>query len=144
MKKLVLLVILCIQFGCDDTIGSDDVMELTNLEFTIFEREVTNTAMIVQGTVINTGTIKVSSPWYIEGMFYSDTTFTIILGGDDEKKNVPLEPGVGINWTLSYNRYCRYNDFFFCISCSWFSHISNGWIFLFNIYCILTSKKKEH
>ena len=103
MKKLLLMVILFIQFGCNDTIGSDDVMELTSLDFIILEREVTNTAMIVQGTVLNTGSVKVSSPWYIEGMFYSDSNYTTIFGGENERKNFPLESGVSTSWILSFS-----------------------------------------
>ena len=103
MNKMLLLLILLMQFSCDDTIGSDDVMELTNLAFTILERDVTNSAMIVQGTVINTDTIKVSSPWYIEGMFYSDNNYETIFGGTNKRINVPLESGVSYNWTLSFS-----------------------------------------
>ena len=63
----------------------------------------TSTTLTVRGSVINTGTTKVSSPWYIEGMFYSDTNFTTILGGANQTINVPLESGVNYNWTLSFS-----------------------------------------
>ena len=104
MKKILIIISILLSSSCNNTIGSDDVNELTNLEFTIDdEREVTSTALIVKGSVINTGTIKVSSPWYIEGMFYSDTTFTTILGGASQIINFPLESGVNYNWTLSFS-----------------------------------------
>ena len=104
MKKFLVIISILLLISCNNTIGSDDVNELTNLEFTIDdEKEVTSTALIVKGSVINTGTTKVSSPWYIEGMFYSDTNFTTILGGASQTINVPLESGVIYNWTLSFS-----------------------------------------
>ena len=104
MKKILVIISILLLSSCNNTIGSDDVNELTNLEFTIDdEKEVTTTALIVKGSVINTGTTKVSAPWYIEGMFYSDTNFTTILGGASQTINVPLESGVNYNWTLSFS-----------------------------------------
>ena len=106
MKKILLIISIVLLISCDSSkpVGSDGVNELTNLEFIIdVEREVTSTALIVKGSVINTGTIKVSSPWHIEGMFYSDTNFTTILGGASQTINVPLESGVNYNWTLSFS-----------------------------------------
>ena len=104
MNKILVMLLFFLLISCDNTIGSDDVNELTNLEFSIDdEREVTSTALIVKGGVINKGTIKVSSPWYIEGMFYSDTNFTTILGGANQRINIPLEPGVNYNWVLTFS-----------------------------------------
>jgi len=102
MNKILVILSIFLLISCNNTIGSDDVNELTNLEFTIDdEKEVTTTALIVKGSVKNTGTIKVSSPWHIEGMFYSDNNFTTILGGASQTINVPLESGVSYNWTLA-------------------------------------------
>ena len=104
MKKFLVIISILLLISCNNTIGSDDVNELTNLEFTIDdEKEATSTALIVKGSVINTGTTKVSAPWYIEGMFYSDTNFTTILGGASQTINVPLESGVNYNWTLTFS-----------------------------------------
>jgi len=104
MNKILVILSIFLLISCNNTIGSDDVNELTNLEFTIDdEKEVTTTALIVKGSVINTGTTKVSSPWYIEGMFYSDNNFTTILGGASQTVNVPLESGVSYDWTLSFS-----------------------------------------
>ena len=106
MKKILLIISIILLISCDSSkpVGSDGVNELTNLEFIIDdEKEVTSTALIVKGSVQNTGTINVSSPWHIEGMFYSDINFTTILGGASERINVPLEPGVAYNWTLSFS-----------------------------------------
>ena len=104
MNRILIIISIIFLTNCNNnTIGSDDVIELTNLELAIDEREVTSTALIVKGSVINIGTTKVSSPWYIEGMFYSDSNFTTILGGASQKINVPLESGVSYNWILSFS-----------------------------------------
>ena len=103
MNRILIIISIILLINCNNTIGSDDVIELTNLEFTIDEKKVTSTALIVKGSVINTGITKVSSPWYIEGMFYSDSNFTTILGGASQTINVPLESGVNYNWTLSFS-----------------------------------------
>ncbi len=103
MNRILIIISMILLINCNNTIGSDDVIELTNLEFSIDEKEVTSTALIVKGSVINTGITKVSSPWYIEGMFYSDSNFTTILGGASQMINVPLESGVNYNWTLSFS-----------------------------------------
>ncbi len=62
MKNILLIISIIFLINCNRPIGSDDVIEFTNLEFTIDENEATSTALIVTGSVINTGTIKVSSP----------------------------------------------------------------------------------
>ena len=106
IKNILLIISIILLIGCDSSkpVGSDNVNELTNLEFIIDdETEVTSTALIVKGSVQNTGEINVSSPWYIEGMFYSDTNFTTILGGANQTINVPLESGVNYNWSLSFS-----------------------------------------
>ena len=104
MNKILVILSIFLLISCNNTIGSDDVNELTNLEFIINdEKDVTSTELIVKGSVINTGTTKVSSPWYIEGMFYSDTNSTTILGGTSKTIYVPLESGVNYNWTLSFS-----------------------------------------
>ena len=81
MKNILVIISILLLFNCNNTIGSDDVIELTNLEFSIdVEKDVTSTALIVKGSVINLGTTKVSSPWYIEGMFYSDNNLFLTVG----------------------------------------------------------------
>ena len=62
MKKIIFIISTLLLIACNSTIGSDDVNELTNLVFTIDEKEVTSTALIVSGNVENIGTIKISSP----------------------------------------------------------------------------------
>ena len=92
--------------GNRDIVGSDEVYEISDLFFTIGNKVVTNTQMTVEGIVTNIGTTIISPQWYIEGMFYSDTNFTTILGGATTNViNIPLEPDVSYNWELSFESY---------------------------------------
>ncbi|SVD67897.1 uncharacterized protein METZ01_LOCUS420751 [marine metagenome] len=77
--------------------------KLFNLEFAIIEREVTNSSLIVQGNVKYLGTSMVGYPWYIEGDFYSDHSYTIIFGSDSELIESLLASGVTSNWILSFS-----------------------------------------
>ena len=57
MNKTLVIISILLLISCNNTIGSDDVNELTNLEFIIDdEKDVTSTALIVKGSVINKGT----------------------------------------------------------------------------------------
>ncbi|PCH59910.1 MAG: hypothetical protein COC11_01060, partial [Candidatus Neomarinimicrobiota bacterium] len=63
----------------------------------------TNQSLQVTGMITNTGDTTILAPWSVEAEFYSDSTFTLILGGDQQSFNVNLQPGVSIQWTLSYS-----------------------------------------
>ena len=76
MNKIVLILPLLFSLGCFDIIGSTDVFELNNVTLTVTEMETTNYHWKVSGTVVNNGDSTISAPWYIEAMFYSDSTFT--------------------------------------------------------------------
>ena len=53
--------------------------------------------------ITNIGDTTIIAPWSVEAEFYSDSTFTLILGGDQQSFNVNLKKGVSILWTLSYS-----------------------------------------
>ena len=89
--------------GCYDIIGSNNVFELNNVLLTVTETEATNYQWKVSGTVVNTGDTTVLAPWYIEAMFYSDDTFTETFGGDNDRMNFNLEPGVTSYWHLTHS-----------------------------------------
>ena len=65
--------------------------------------EVQNHRWKVSGTVVNTGDSTILAPWYIEAMFYSDSTFTTTFGGDNDRMNFPLESGVTSYWSLTHS-----------------------------------------
>ena len=49
---------------------------------------------------MNIGDTTVLAPWYIEAMFYSDSTFTTTFGGNSRRMNFSLEPDVTAYWYL--------------------------------------------
>ena len=102
MKKIVSMLLLLLSTGCFDIIGSNDVFELNSVNLIITETEASNSQWKVYGTVMNTGDTTILAPWYIEAMFYADSTFSTTFGGDNERMNFPLEPGVTSYWTLDH------------------------------------------
>ena len=53
--------------------------------------------------ITNTGDTTILALWWVEAEFYSDSTFTLILGGDQQSFNVNLQTGVSTQWTLNYS-----------------------------------------
>jgi len=102
MKKIVSMLLLLLSTGCFDIIGSNDVFELNSVNLIITETDASNSQWKVYGTVMNTGDTTILAPWYIEAMFYADSTFSTTFGGDNERMNFPLEPGVTSYWTLDH------------------------------------------
>ena len=102
MKKIVSMLLLLLSTGCFDIIGSNDVFELNSVNLIITETGASNSQWKVYGTVVNTGDTTILAPWYIEAMFYADSTFSTTFGGDNERMNFPLEPGVTSYWTLDH------------------------------------------
>ena len=105
MKKILLTLTLSLFLatGCYDIIGSNDVFELNNVTLTVTEMEAQNYRWKVSGTIVNNGESTIKAPWYIEAMFYSDSTFTETFGGDNDRMNFPLESGVTGHWTLTHS-----------------------------------------
>ena len=103
MKKIVSMLLLLLSTGCFDIIGSNNVFELNSVSLTVIEMEATNTRWKVSGTVVNTGDTTILAPWYIEAMFYSDSTFTTTFGGDNDRMNFNLESGVTSYWSLTHS-----------------------------------------
>lgn len=105
--KAFTLVITCVLYvSCEDAgpvVGSEDVNVISNVSFTITDKEVTSTELTATGRVRNDGTARISPPWYIEGIFYGDSTFTLQLGGRNTTMNVALNPGVATFWTLLFS-----------------------------------------
>ena len=91
MKKIVLILPLLFSLGCFDIIGSNDFFELNKVILTVTEMEAQNSHWKVSGTILNTGDSTILAPWYIEAMFYSDSTFTETFGGDNDRMNFSLE-----------------------------------------------------
>ena len=103
MRTILTALTLLLTVGCFDIIGSNNVSELDNVNLTITEMEAQTYRWKVSGTVVNTGDSTILAPWYIEAMFYSDSTFTTTFGGDNVRMNFPLESGVTSYWSLTHS-----------------------------------------
>ena len=103
MRTILTALTLLLTVGCFDIIGSNNVSELDNVNLTVTEMEAQTYRWKVSGTVVNTGDSTILAPWYIEAMFYSDSTFTTTFGGDNVRMNFPLESGVTSYWSLTHS-----------------------------------------
>ena len=103
MRTILTALTLLLTVGCFDIIGSNNVSELDNVNLTVTEMEAQNYRWKVSGTVVNTGDSTILAPWYIETLFYSDSTFTTTFGGDNDRMNFPLESGVTSYWSLTHS-----------------------------------------
>ena len=103
MRTILTSLTLLLTVGCFDIIGSNNVFELDIVNLTVTEMEVQNYSWKVSGTIVNTGDSTILAPWYIEAMFYSDSTFTTTFGGDNDRINFNLESGVTSYWSLNHS-----------------------------------------
>jgi len=102
---LIILIIAALTFlgsSCeqDPVIGPDPGKDPIRVSFTITSQLVTSTKLSVSGKVKNTGSSTITAYWYIEGQFYADNTYSLLLGGDVTTINLPLNPGVETLWNL--------------------------------------------
>ncbi|HQT92329.1 MAG TPA: hypothetical protein PL001_09925 [Candidatus Kryptobacter bacterium] len=59
--------------------------------------------LVARGQAKNTGSGTISSPWYVECQFYTDSTLLIKLGVNDTQIGVPLSPGESVYWAISFS-----------------------------------------
>mgnify|MGYP000050008805 CR=1 FL=1 len=109
MKTVLLIASIILFTGCQGVIGSKNNETIDHVDWSIGTIDnpagysFTNESLLVTGMITNTGDTTILAPWWVEAEFYSDSTFTLILGGDQQSFNVNLQPGVSIQWTLSYS-----------------------------------------
>ena len=113
---MVILIILLLFFitGCSrfNIVMSPTLYEVDDVILNVTTKWATKDGFIVKGTAINIGDETIPDPWYVETMFYSDSTLTIPLGGSQEMMNFSLEPDVESQWTLTYdNHYINESDY---------------------------------
>lgn len=83
--------------------GSANAVVLTGSQFTITERTNSGTQLLARGTVKNNGNATWFPVWIVEGEFYSDSTFTLKLGGTNKRFTFSLEKGTATNWELRFS-----------------------------------------
>ena len=89
MKIIALIVTILLFYGCSGgVIGSEEDEPIDHVDWSIGTTEnpagysYTNQSLQVTGMITNTGDTTILAPWSVEAEFYSDSTFTLILGGD--------------------------------------------------------------
>lgn len=105
MKKSLILSILIFLFNCNGNsiVGSDDVTEISYVEFSEIETYNSGEYLELSGRAKNISNNKtISSPWYIECQFYADSNKILKLGGDNVRITYPLEPEQEALWTIRW------------------------------------------
>lgn len=89
----------------DSVVGSDDDTKISNLSFTIQSTslEASSKRLVAKGTVKNNGNSEVTSPWYVEAQFFTDSTLTVKLGGSNTQIGVPISKGQSTFWTITFS-----------------------------------------
>ena len=90
----------------EDTTGSNRDTQINNLQITVDSQYVQGSpiALVAQGKVKNLGTSGISTPWYIEGVFFSDSSNDAIkLGGNNVQILVSLNPNQTTVWKIQFS-----------------------------------------
>ena len=104
MKSLTLIVTILLLFGCSGgVIGSENNETINDVEWTLSGYTFSNSTLTATGMITNMGDTTIIATWGVEAEFYSDSTFTLILGGDQQPFDVNLQSGVSKQWTLNYS-----------------------------------------
>lgn len=110
MKTAALIVFASISFlltSCDESepvVGSTSDTSIPNLSFTVDTTylDSPNNRLVAKGTVKNIGISQITSPWYVECQFYSNSSMTSKLGGNYTQIGVPLTKNESTFWTITY------------------------------------------
>ncbi len=99
--------VLFCSFGCQPVasslVGAAGDTQIPNTTLTIDTTYISYGLLYAKGKVYNNGTAQITPPWYVECQFYTDSTFTIKLGGNYTEIYVPLDPGQATFWTVSFS-----------------------------------------
>jgi hypothetical protein len=102
---MITLVISSCEIGTDTVVDSPQDTYISNLSFTVGNTYLDSgsSRLVASGTVKNNGSTKVTSPWYVEGQFYTTKTSYVKLGGSNTQIGVPLSSGQSTLWTLYFS-----------------------------------------
>ena len=108
-KYFAIAVILLFFASCnnttDNTVGSSTDTQINSLSFTVDTTYLDSGAkrLVARGKVKNIGQNNVTSPWYVEGQFYTDDSYTTKLGGNYTQVGVPISQGQQTFWTIYFS-----------------------------------------
>lgn len=111
--KIFFSSLLCLFFilGCNPNAGNESITgsssdtEIKNLSITVDTLYIQGSpaALVVSGAVKNLGTTATTPPWYIEAEFYTDSTYSVKLGGNNTQITSSIKPGESTFWTVRYS-----------------------------------------
>jgi len=89
----------------DPVVGSTQDTSIPNLSFVVDTTylDAANSRLVAKGSVKNSGNSQVTSPWYVECQFYTNSSRTTKLGGNYTQIGVPLSKGQSAFWTINYS-----------------------------------------
>jgi uncharacterized protein YcfL len=102
---VTLLFLISCSESADPVVGSTGDTSIPNLSFVVDTTylDAANSKLIAKGTVKNNGNSQVTSPWYVECQFYTNSAKTTKLGGNSTQIGVPLSNGQSTFWTINYS-----------------------------------------
>lgn len=111
MKTILLtfsLLMSLLLISCDQNeaiVDSDTDTVIQNLSFVVDTTflDSANDRLVAKGTVKNNGNSKVTSPWYVECQFYTNSSRTTKLGGNYTQIGVPLAKNESTFWSITYS-----------------------------------------
>ena len=105
----------------DGIIGSEANQTISHVEWSLGTPDdstgyvVSNSMLKATGIIKNIGESTIIAQWYIEAEFYTDSTFSFLLGGDQHSFNVNLNSNTSTFWTLKFSSSeiaeSKYTDF---------------------------------
>ena len=93
----------------DGVIGSESNQTISHIEWSLGTSDdstgyvVSNSMLKATGIIKNIGDTTIMAPWHIEAEFYTDSTFSFLLGGDQYSFNVNLNTNTSTFWTLQFS-----------------------------------------
>jgi hypothetical protein len=111
MKTYSIILIFLISFliiSCEESepvVGTTQDTSIYNLSFSVDTTylDSPNRCLFAKGTVKNNGNSQVTSPWYVECQFYTNSSKTTKLGGNYTQIGVPLNKNQSTFWTINYS-----------------------------------------
>lgn len=108
LQLFIFIIVALLLYSCDEgeqVVGSTSDSTIPNLFFQVDTTylDAGNSRLVAKGSVKNNGSSKVTSPWYVECQFYTNSSKTTKLGGNYTQIGVPLSSGQSALWTINYS-----------------------------------------
>lgn len=100
-----LFVISCEVTSNEGVVVKPGVTQIGNVTFTVDTTYMLASpgTLVASGTARNDGSGTISSPWYVQCSFFSDSTESVVLGSGNAQIGVPLSPGQSAYWTIRFS-----------------------------------------